>query len=51
MEIEITKTENGYHCKDKSDDEEWCFETAESMLGYIRTYLPKEIGNEIKLTG
>ncbi len=51
MEVEIKKTENGWHCKDKDNGEEdWCFETAKSMLDYLKDYLPKNIGDEVKLS-
>lgn len=48
MEIEIKKTENGYHCKDKADGE-WCFQTIPALLEWLALFLPEAAGSECKL--
>jgi hypothetical protein len=49
MEVEIKKTENGYHCKDKNDGE-YCFETCTALFKYLEQFLPCKNEQEIKLT-
>jgi hypothetical protein len=49
MKIEICKTENGYHVKDK-DGGDWCFEDTGSLMTWLKKFLPCEINSEIKIT-
>lgn len=51
MEIEIQKSENGYHVKNKETDEERCYENAKSLLSWMVDCLPCNVGDEIKITG
>ena len=48
MELEICKTENGWHVTDK-DDGDWCFENSKSLLAWLKDFLPTEPESEIKV--
>ena len=51
MELEIVKTMNGYNCKEKDNGERnWSFENAKSLLLWLKDFLPKQAGDEAKLT-
>ncbi len=50
MEIEITKTENGYHSKNVETGKEWCFENAGTLLTWLKSFLPETLGDERRLT-
>lgn len=49
MNIEITKSENGFHCKDE-DGKDWCFDTKDKLMEYLFSCMPSEAGEEVKLT-
>ncbi len=50
MEIEIKRSENGWHCKIKDTEEEYCLETMKTLLAYLARFMPEKIGDEIKVT-
>ncbi len=51
MELEIVKTMNGYYCKEKDNGErKWSFESAASLFGWLKDFLPTVADGEVKIT-
>lgn len=51
MELEIIKTKNSYYVKETSNGmANWSFESAKSLLDWLKDFLPKQYNEERKLT-
>ena len=49
MQLEITKTENGYHVKDNETNKERCFETMAHLGDYLGSVILKNIGDQVTI--
>lgn len=51
MELEITKTMNGFICVEKDNScRTWSFESPSTLVIWLKDFLPKEAGEEVKLS-
>ena len=49
MDLEIVRTENGYHVKDTEANKEYCYESTANLCAYLAACLLPNVGDEVTI--